>query len=207
VDPALDGEPDPDARSRNQLRVLAAALACQLTRVASITLIRPSSEGDGHSIHHDASDEDVAKYELPNTRLVGFFLGLLDQIGEGGGSLLDHSIVFYTLEFGERYPGNQQGHIHVHKDMTVMLAGGGAKMLEMGSYIDYRKSKSRPYNNMLVTLYNAMGLASSDYEREGIAGIGDYDSSLVDSFGFQAHVSTDAKRSALPFLYKGSARG
>jgi hypothetical protein len=206
--PALDGDVDLDARTRNQLRIVAAAMACQLTRVASVTMIRPGDDnGAGHTIHHDASDEKVAAYEAPNARHVSFLLGLLDQLGEGNGTLLDNSVVFYTMEFGERYPGNVQGHIHTHKDMTVMVAGGGAGALTMGQYIDYRKTKSRPYNNMLISLYNAMGLSSSDYEREGAVGIGDYEPSLVEAFGFQAYSATPERRKPLPLLYKGAALG
>jgi hypothetical protein len=206
--PTLENDTDLDGRTRNQLRILAAAMACQLTRVASVTLVRPSdSDGTGHNLHHDASNADLAAYMKPNMEHVAFFMNLLNQITEGGGTMLDNTIVVASNEFGERYEGNVGGHIHTHKDMTVMVAGGGAGALQMGQYIDYRKTNGRPYNNFLISMYNAMGLSSVDYERDGIAGIGDYDQRLVDTFNFGAYVSTAEKRAPLPFLYNGPMRG
>jgi hypothetical protein len=206
--PSMEDDSDLDGRTRNQLRILAAAMACQLTRVASVTLIRPGDiDGTGHNTHHDASNANLAAYMKPSMDHVAFFMGLLNQFTEGGGTMLDNTIVVSSCEFGERYEGNFGENIHGHKDMTVLVAGGGAGALQMGQYIDYRPTNRKPYNNFLISIYNAMGLSSADYERDGIVGIGDYDQALVDTYGFGAYVSTAEKRKPLPFLYKGPVLG
>jgi hypothetical protein len=208
TNPTLENDADLDGRTRNQLRILAAGMACQLTRVATVTLVRPTdADGTGHNKHHDASNTDLSNYMKPHLDHTAFFMGLLDSIKEGGGSLLDNTVLMGSAEFGERYEGNQTGHIHTHKDMTVMVAGGGAGAFQMGQYIDYRKSGSRPYNNFLISIYNAMGLSSSDYEKEGIIGIGDYEPTLVSQFMFDKYTSTAEKRKALPGLWLGGNMG
>jgi hypothetical protein len=135
---------------------------------------------------------------------VGYLLAAMDKIVEPGGTLLDNSLVYVGNEFGELTPSSA----HTYQNMIVMVAGGGTGTFRMGYYVDYRKTNGMPINNLLVSFFNAMGLASSDYEQDGVAGFGEYASSAVSELNMGAYTSTNsARRAPLPFLYTGAALG
>ena len=65
--------------------------------------------------------------------------------------------------------------------------GGGADRFEMNMLIDYRQRPfrytanrtdfgpvGRPYNELLISIMQAMGLTPEDYQRDGNTGFGDY---------------------------------
>jgi hypothetical protein len=82
--------------------------------------------------------------------------------------------------------------------MPVMTAGGAGGLITTGQYIDFG---NRLLNNLLVTIFTTMGLEPSDYEREGVVGFGDYEG--PNSGNFSAYLSDSARRSPLPYLFKG----
>ena len=85
-----------------------------------------------------------------------------------------------------------------------MVAGGASGKLQMGYYIDYRKTGGgMPYNNLLVTLLTAMGLGPADYERAGVIGFGEYNSSAISNFKLTQYQTPTERRKPLPFLYRG----
>ncbi|HMJ16441.1 MAG TPA: hypothetical protein VK524_33735, partial [Polyangiaceae bacterium] len=58
----------------------------------------------------------------------------------------------------------------------------------------------RLLNSMLVTVFAAMGLAPADYERNGVAGFGDYEGR--ESEKYAGYVSPAERRKPLPYLFK-----
>ena len=46
-----------------------------------------------------------------------------------------------------------------------------------------------------------MGLQPADYERNGVVGFGDYEGNRADVYA--PHLSNEARRSPLPYLYRG----
>jgi hypothetical protein len=188
--PALNAGSD----IKNQINIIVAALACQLTNVVSFA--QPVSSGGDDAMHFAAHHVDVTTHTAglrdmvtPN---IAYFLQKLDEIGEADGTLLDNSIFYYGNEFGSLEVSDQ----HVTHGMPVMVAGGAGGRLNPGYYLDYGGSA---YNNLLVTFFNAMGLSSSDYERGGQTGFGSYVKN--------PNMSANDRRQPLPFFYKGSSLG
>jgi hypothetical protein len=192
----------------NQITV--AALASGNTRIVTQRLNghADSSLGFDHSgCHARNTNWRLEKEYQYNTHFLGL-LKQMDSVKEANGkSLLDNSIVFNLPNMGD--PN------HRINDLPVVLAGGGANgKLRMGEYIDYRQRTGdasnpqlvaysrggfvgRPYNEFLITLFHAFGLAPADYEQNGQAGFGSY--KYAERYG-QFY---DNKRSPLPYLYTG----
>ncbi len=168
----------------NHFDVMVSALACDITRVATIVIHHWSSTDPNlsPSAVHDASHSNPEKNAMWNAwiaKQVAVLLSKMDAITEADGStLLDNSAVLWSNELG-------QGEAHVFGDIPVLLAGGLQGQLRTGHFIDYRQNPrvgayanryfiGRPYNQLLVTLLEAMGLEPQDYERDGIKGFGTY---------------------------------
>ena len=65
-------------------------------------------------------------------------------------------------------------------------------------YIDYG---ARLMNSVLVTAFAAMRLGPADYERNGVAGFGDYEGRQSERYA--AYVATAERRKPLPYLFTG----
>jgi hypothetical protein len=200
--PMQEADNSSAAMHRNQAAVLAAAIACGQTRVASYVLsvpyepIHTYSHDFGKNIEHADMQKELAGH-------LAYFMTLLDQMPDvNGGSVLDNTLIYWGNEYGE----NSGGDPHRPDNMTAMIAGATSK-LQLGYYVDYRKTGSVPFNNFMVTLANVMGLSSSDYEREGIAGFGEYNAAAIARYKFENATSTAERRKALPFIYKGPIMG
>jgi len=101
----------------------------------------------------------------------------LDAFKEADGStMLDNSFVMWTNEMAE-------GKLHSLISMPVLTAGGAGGKIRTGNFIDYRQGVTinadgygfyldlgRPYNEIFVTAFNAMGMQPADYERKGVQG-------------------------------------
>lgn len=171
--------------------------------------------GDHHALSHDgvynaASADALGFINNWYAKRVASFLTKLDSIVEDpdtGATLLDNSIVYWGNEDGcngyDAHPGWA---------MPTMLAGGGGGSIKTGRYIDYRTIGKaiqydyegspadqptdyigRPYNSLLISLLQAMGLEPADYETNG-AGFGDY------SGIYNGQYSVSDGQKPLPFL-------
>ncbi|MGZ6395638.1 MAG: DUF1552 domain-containing protein [Pseudobdellovibrionaceae bacterium] len=236
-----------DLKFENQINILVAAMACDLTRVINLGMNMLDGYGsefagngipDFHIMHHKLSNDPAAA--VGNTAMfnaynklyirignqVSLLLRKMDSIQEGSGTLLDNSIVYWWNMFGFPRPGSQSSHEDV--DLGIVVAGGGAGALQMGSFIDYRHQTERinnprngrnngrapgfPINQLLVTFLNTYGLDPSEYERPGKAGFGVYENEagsapLNTPYGLSAAMkskllSDAGKRASLPFLFK-----
>jgi hypothetical protein len=149
-----------------QLDLLAAAFACDLTRVAtyqistSLNHIRypwVNSLGEGHALSHagdsdtDAHDQLVRRHTWHNQMLANF-LDRLAQIPEGSGTVLDSTLVVMCSEVSV-------GNTHSHKRMPLLVVGGGW-YFRTGRYLKYTDA---PHNNLLVSILNAMGDNSTSF--------------------------------------------
>jgi hypothetical protein len=147
-----------------QLDVLAAALACNLTTVASLQLKVGDNDNnpypwlgvtDGHHpLSHSGDGDTVARDKLTKIYTwyadrLAYFLGNLDAIPEGNGSLLDNTLVVWSTEVGK-------GNTHSFSKLPVVLAGGLGGAVTTGRYLQYNNV---PHNRLLVALCHAMGLA------------------------------------------------
>jgi hypothetical protein len=154
------------AVGRAQMDLLVTALACGLTRVASLqwahtvspTVFRWLGLGEGH---HDLSHKDDS-----NTRGVAdfvtserwfaeqfaYFLGALKAIPEPGasGSMLDHTLVVWAKELAD-------GRRHDGKSVPFILAGKAGGYLNTGRYSNFNGA---PHQKLLVSICHAMGLTN-----------------------------------------------
>ncbi|MBK7860018.1 MAG: DUF1552 domain-containing protein [Archangiaceae bacterium] len=198
-----------DALVRTQLRVLAAAMACDLTRVGSVMLGMSAGYDTRHTEHHAMNGTNVAGGMMADLRgfaaNVGWFCSFLDGISDTSGTLLDNSIVYWSMQYG---CGNSADS-HTPKDMPIVVGGRGGGALAAGNFIDFSANGvGMPLNNLLVTLFNAMGLSSTDYERAGSAGFGLYTGNTMAGRADQAMwTATAGRRTALPVFYTGPALG
>jgi hypothetical protein len=144
--------------------LITAALACDLTRVCSLQYAFGDNDnspypwlgiGDGHHSLTHAPDSDTAAWEKVIAIRVWYaekFASLLDKLAavpEGGGTLLDNTLVVWGTELGT-------ANTHSFKS-TPFVVAGGAGMMNMGRYLEYNESVQ--HNRLLVAICNAMGLA------------------------------------------------
>ncbi len=210
--PTAEAGSSADALVRTQLRVLAAAFACDLTRVGSVTLGMSAGYDTRHAEHHTMYDLNVPSGTLADLRgfagNVAWFLSHLDSIsadGGGAGTLLDNAIVYWSMQYGCATANDT----HASRDMPVLIGGKGGGALSTGNFIDYGVGGvGLPLNNLLVTFFNAMGLGSSDYEKVGNTGFGLYTGSMMSGRSdVGTWTSTAGRRTPLPVLYTGPAQG
>jgi hypothetical protein len=153
------------AIGKAQMDLMVMALACDLTRVATIQWER--SVGDvrfswlgadrgHHAYSHDADSavdtvEMLTKINIWYSEQFAYLLTKLASIKEGAGTMLDNTLVLWCNELS-------RGNAHSHPDMPYVLAGRAGGALRTGRYLSYAKTANVPHNNLLVSIMNAMGL-------------------------------------------------
>ena len=143
-----------------QLDLLVLAIACDLTRVASVMFSDAKNHislpfleiaGDVHNISHlsngDLAREDLAKRDRWQAEQLAYLLGRLKATGEGAGNLLDSALVFWGSEVSE-------GNIHSHSDMPFLVAGHATKW-KMGRVV--KVEGGRPHNDLLLSMLQGFG--------------------------------------------------
>lgn len=168
---------------RMQMDLIALALACDQNRCATLQWGSgaggPTFRWDGmshtynhHKLSHgNTADDDsgsaVAGYEQMIADIDRWFAGefayLLDKLSayeEGGGTLLDHSVVLWINELSN-------GKAHDFRDIPCVIAGSGGGALKQGHYINVSRNQNAldtsfdrldaPHNKLLTTIANVMG--------------------------------------------------
>jgi hypothetical protein len=129
--------------------LVAQAFACDLTRFATF---RFGVSGDGwpmpflgsdlntdthNNIAHqyqfnsgNANSVSFAKLQNWYTQQVVSFLDMLDAIPEGDGTVLDHTIIFWSTEMGD-----PAGHGSIN--LPIVLMGGANKAFRMGRFLKF----------------------------------------------------------------------
>ncbi|MCA9538114.1 MAG: DUF1552 domain-containing protein [Myxococcales bacterium] len=166
-----------------QLDLMAMALACDLTRVASMMWTRSTSEvvfnwlgsdiREGHHPLAHKGDEDRVKV-AQNTRINAWYAeqlaGLIDRlkaIPEGDGTVFDNTVILWTNE-------QAKGNNHDRNDMPYVLAGSAGGHFRTGRYLanDGRVG----HNLLLVSLLQAFGIdadtfGTADYGTGPLSGL------------------------------------
>ena len=152
--------------------ILAYALACDLTRVATLQWSRSvgdpvftwlgisGQEAGHHQLSHKDSEADAkAKLVQINTwyaKQFDYFLGALDAFDEGNGTtLLDNTAVVWGNELSE-------GGSHGSNPGNFVIGGSCGGYFKTGRWLDTKKT---PHNNLLVSLANAMGMPIKTFGR------------------------------------------
>ena len=138
------------------------AYQADITRVFSLMLGREETArtfsgigvSDGHHTvsHHQDNPEKIAMLAKINAYQMQLFAYLLEKLHatpDGEGSLLDHSMLLYGSGLGNP-------NVHDHKNLPVVVAGGGAGQLKGGRHIKY--AELTPMANLLLGLLDKAGV-------------------------------------------------
>ncbi len=157
-----------------QTDLLVMALACDLTRVATLQWSSSANNrpfpfleyegkpitGDDHLMGHspDSDTETWGKLRVIRRwylKQFAYLLASLDAIPEGEGTtMLDNTAVLLGSELS-------RGNTHSHSNMNFVLAGGAGGAIKTGRYLNFEGVV--PHNNLLVSLLNAMGLPATTF--------------------------------------------
>jgi len=169
-------------------RIMGLALACDMTRVVTCVLpiLSPTDFGwpadpDIHGGYAHSSVDDMGEpfqqrsedamtlYNQWYADRFARFLGMLDSLPEGTGTLLDHANVVWLSECATG--------THQHANHPVVIAGGGGGFFRTGTYVRYPRDVLSPWaphypiplgpslNRLYVTLMRAMGLPDETFGR------------------------------------------
>ena len=107
--------------------------------------------------HHQNDPEKIAKVlqiDIFHTKMFAYFLEKLRSTPDGDGSLLDHSMIVYGA-------GLSDGNLHLHTDLPILLAGGGAGQIKGDRHLRY--PKGTPMTNLFLTMLDMMGLPMENF--------------------------------------------
>ncbi len=144
-----------------QMDILVNALACDVTRVASLQWSTAQSgvafrwlgqSEDHHGLSHqaDASPDARRKLTVINhwyAQQYAYLLKRMDEIPEGDGTMLDHSVVLWTNEQGN-------GNLHSMTKIPYIIGGSGGGHFKTGRYLSFDEVA---HNDLLVSILHAMG--------------------------------------------------
>jgi hypothetical protein len=147
--------------ARLQIKIMAQALACDLTRVGSIMFDRARGEKLyswlGHTrTHHDishygetdtASMAQMAQINRWHAEQVALLLGELDRVKEGNGTVLDHTLVVWCNEI--TIPNN-----HNEYNAPYVFAGSCGGAVRTGRAVLH----SGTNNDLHLAILNVMGI-------------------------------------------------
>jgi hypothetical protein len=169
--------------------VIVAAFLCDTSRIAVMNIGEDFSTyvGDWHGdVAHRAAEPDgarqailVAAHQLTFEKVFLDLCAKLDVDDGAGGTYLDGALVVWSQESGE--------YTHAGQGMPVVTAGGAGGFLSTGNYCDYRDpalvvDRGESGNDTLKifggllwqqwlgTALQAMGLARTDFEQNGLCG-------------------------------------
>lgn len=143
-----------------QLDLLAMALACDLTRVGSVQW---STTQTGrifswlgqtvphHTLSHSGDGDTFAQGQLADigawhAQQLAYLCGKLAAIPEGGGTLLDNTVILWCTDISA-------GNTHSRRDMPYVLVGGAGGALQTGRFLQYAGAY---HNDLLLALAQAM---------------------------------------------------
>jgi hypothetical protein len=178
---ARPGNHDPNndfaAISRAMIDLVSIAIECDQTRVVTFMLGNAGSyhshpqigvtEAHHELSHHMGAASNLEKLTAINTWEVGelaYLMSKLDAIddGEGAGSALDNSIIFFGSEI-------EDGDAHRHSNMPVLVAGGGGGTLAAGQHI--RFSPRQTQANLFLSFLSAFESPVTAFGDDGTAPI------------------------------------
>ena len=162
------------AIGRLQMDILALALTCDLTRVASLqwsrsvsltrfTWLTPAINDPHHDLSHRGDDDAPAQDKLLRINTwyasqLAYLLGKLAAAQESDGSrFLDSTLVLWSNELGK-------GNIHSRALAPYVLAGKAGGALTTGRFLTY--AGDLPHNNLLVSVLQAMGISVAKFGKE-----------------------------------------
>lgn len=162
--------------TRLQLDLLALALACDLTRVASVqfsTAVNAigfpwlDSTAEGHNLSHRGPSDSAAKDQLTQrarwySGQIAYLAQQLAAVTEGDRTVLDNTLIVWGNELS-------LGNSHSHSEIPFMLLGSAGGTLRTGRYLQFG---SQPHNRLLVSVLQAMGVETTAFGHADFGGGG-----------------------------------
>ncbi|HEX8819240.1 MAG TPA: DUF1552 domain-containing protein [Archangium sp.] len=152
------------AVGRAQMDLLVSALACGMTRVASLQwshTVAPQvfTWAGVNEAHHelshkgDSNTEGVANFIKCERWFAEQFAYLLDALKartdlEGGGTMLDTTLVLWAKELGD-------SRLHNCRSVPFVLAGGSSSYFRFGRYLRY---SGAAHQKLLTSVCHALGV-------------------------------------------------
>ncbi len=190
-DPKFDDSGD---KISQFMRIIALALSCDLTRVVTYVAPVPQCPEFGypakatvHGTYAHASIKGqtscgqlytpIAAQAMTDlgawyAKHFALLLQSLDAIGEGSGTLLDHTAVVWVTELGTP--------THRHEDVFTLIAGGCNGFFNTGRYVRYPRTAINPiqdfprvgpaHNRLFVSLLRAMGQTDDSFGLREVKG-------------------------------------
>jgi Protein of unknown function (DUF1552) len=147
--------------------LLALAFQADVTRVSTLIFGVEGSRRifpeigvleEHHGIsHHKGDVEKIEKITQINTfhmEEFAYFLAKLKSIKEGGGTLLDNSMILYG-------GGCADGNRHSHFDLPVLIAGNGGGHFATGQHVAFEKNT--PISNLYLNLLDGLGVEAESF--------------------------------------------
>jgi hypothetical protein len=141
-----------------------AALAYQakITRIVNMMMVREATtrtyphigipEAFHPASHHQnnaAKMERVAKIQTYHSEIFARFLGTLEKIQDGDGSVLDHSVILYGSNMSN-------SNAHNHFPLPMAVAGRACGKIKGGQHLRY--PDHTPVSNLLLTVLDRVGV-------------------------------------------------
>jgi hypothetical protein len=155
-----DGIPqDIDQHMRLMCDILVLAFRTDTTRVCSLKLNNDHSSlrfphlKVDYMIHHLLSHTDGADWLKVNqffAQQVAYIAAKLDQVDEGGRTLLDNSMILYLSSM---MTGN-----HDNNQLPVVMVGKGGGQIKTGRTLDYLNKPNRRMCSLYLSLLDKMGV-------------------------------------------------
>lgn len=189
---------DQVARSNAMSDMIAAAMACDLTRVATLQVSQLETHefgapaGDVHQdyAHQALTDpnaaEQMTKYHTVEAEMFAHLVNALDRYADGEGTLLDNTAVVWLTEHANG--------MHYQDRIPVVIAGGCGGYFRTGRYVSFAQDQKHTlqtdqvrdtpigpaHSHLLVSLMQGMGLEDNQI---GMPTIRAWDGSAVDLSG------------------------
>ena len=146
------------ARVRLMIDLMHLALQTDSTRFITFALngfnavpAIPGVTQDWHNLSHHGQDPaklaELRVIELQQMQLLGELLTKLKSTSEGGGTLLDQTIVLFGSNLGNASS-------HDNKNLPIIVVGGGFRH---GQHLAFEPTKHPPLCNLYVQFLNRLG--------------------------------------------------
>ncbi len=159
---------DDGDKGRIHLDLMALALGCELTPVASMQWWTGQGYGPvrqlgidrgHHDLSHDGdsnaeSQDRIARINRWYAEQFAYLLDRMKAIDDGaGGTLLDHTVVLWVNELGK-------GNNHAYEDIPYVLAGGAGGAIRTGRWLRY---DSVGHGELFVAIQQALGIEATTF--------------------------------------------
>ena len=151
-----------EEHARLMFDLLLLAFQTDMTRVATFMLAREVSgraypeigvPDSHHPVSHHQNDPDklvkLSKVNLFHMKQFAYFLERMAAAQDGDGSLLDHSMLLYGAAISD-------SNVHMHDNLPLVLAGGGAGRIKGGRHVRY--PKDTPATNLFLNMLDKLGV-------------------------------------------------